>query len=188
MNEDEWFIVVLKCRSEDATGFLVDFYSFAEDLAEVKNLHFLVRDRVDDDVVFSFRFLTEKKNRKIAQSKISFKLKSHFPENRFIVDPDTAHPLHKFAAFPWRQTAKERGAEKFSTFCSFLGKLSRVVVDMARVSYFSSKERVEIAHIMSWMLGCTECGLISPKEIQIGYFDRIEGVNHAYLRQALAKP
>ena len=113
MRKFSWIIAVLKCRAEDAPSFLVDFYDFVEDLEEVKDLHFLIRDRVDDDAIFSFRFLTEKKNYRIAHSKISFKLKSHFPNERFILNPEATHPLFKFAAFPWRQAVKDRGAERY---------------------------------------------------------------------------
>jgi hypothetical protein len=65
--------------------------------------------------------------------------------------------------------------------------MSKIVVDMAKKDYFSSSERVEIAHVMSWMLGCTEYGLLSTKEMQIGYYDRISDNNHILLRDMFEK-
>ena len=36
---------------------------------------------------------------------------------------------------------------------------------------------------MAWMLGCTESGVLSTKEMEIGYYDRIEDKYCAYLKQ-----
>jgi hypothetical protein len=53
---------------------------------------------------------------------------------------------------------------------------------MAEKDYFHSKERVEMAHIVTWMLGCTEYGILSVGSWEIGYHDRIDDKNHAYLK------
>ena len=77
--------------------------------------------------------------------------------------------------------------EKFSVFCSFLSKLSRIVVELAKKDYFGSEERMELSYIMTSMLGCTELGLLSTEEMQVGYYDRIEDKSYTCLRQSLKK-
>jgi len=54
---------------------------------------------------------------------------------------------------------------------------------MIRSKYFSSEERVEMVHVMSWMLGCTEYGLRSRDHMEVGYYDRIENKYYQYLKQ-----
>jgi hypothetical protein len=66
------------------------------------------------------------------------------------------------------------GPKKFMDFCDLLSKLSRLVLQMARKKYFDSNDRVEMAHAMSWMLGCTEYGILSPEHWEVGYYDRID--------------
>jgi hypothetical protein len=58
---------------------------------------------------------------------------------------------------------------------------------MARRKYFDSQERVEIAHVMSWMLGCTEYGSLSEKHMEVGYYDRVTDRYHAYLKEDFRK-
>jgi hypothetical protein len=179
--------VVFKCKSEKAKDALIDFYSFVESIEGVKDLHFLIGDRTDNEVVFSFRVLLEHKDKKIIDSKIAFKVNALVAENNFAVDPNPENPLCKYGAWPWKDMLNERGSEKFTAFCCFLSRMSKIVVDMAKKDYFSSSERVEIAHVMSWMLGCTEYGLLSTKEMQIGYYDRISDNNHILLRDMFEK-
>jgi len=188
MISDNWSVIVFKCKSERAKDVLINLYGFVEGLEGVKDLHFLIRDRVDDEVVFSFRILGEQKEKEIINSKVSFKLRSLMPEEDFVIDPDPGHSLYKYVAWPWREAINERGSEKFTAFCSFLSQLSKIVVNMAKEDYFDSEERVEIAHVMSWMLGCTEYGRLSTKEVQVGYYDRIRDKYHTYLEQQFLEP
>jgi len=62
MQSDSWCVTVVRGESEKAKNLLVDFFSFLESLEGVEDLHFLIRDRIDDEVVFSFRVLTKSKN------------------------------------------------------------------------------------------------------------------------------
>lgn len=181
-----WSVMVFRCDSGRFRDVIVDFYGFVSELEDVESCHFLVRDRIGGKVVCSFRVRFTEGKRKVLTSKIVFKLKDLIAEDEFAVDPQPDHSLHKFVAFPWRETAKERGAEKFETFCGFLSRMSKMVIDMAKMNYFDSGGRVEIAHLMSWMLGCTEFGLLSPKEMQVGYYDRIDDKNIVYLKQAFS--
>jgi hypothetical protein len=41
-----------------------------------------------------------------------------------------------------------------------------------------ASERIEIARLMPCMLGCTEYGSLSAKQMEIGYYDRIEDTYH----------
>ena len=54
---------------------------------------------------------------------------------------------------------------------------------MIESNYFESSERIELAHVMSWMLGCTEYGSLDTKHWELGYYDRIEGKYHCSLRK-----
>ncbi len=65
--------------------------------------------------------------------------------------------------------------------------LSKLVVDMAENKYFDSSERVEITHLMSLMLGCTEYGSLSAKQMQIGYYDRISNKYQVCLKEDFAE-
>jgi hypothetical protein len=53
--DQDWVVAAFKCRQEDLRKILVDFYGFVQDSESVRSLHFLIRDRLGDKVVFSFR-------------------------------------------------------------------------------------------------------------------------------------
>jgi len=72
-------------------------------------------------------------------------------------------------------------------FCDFLGQLSGIVIGMAKKGYFSSAERVEMAHVMSWMLGCTEYSILTTIHMEMGYYDRIKDRYQPYQKQSLGK-
>jgi hypothetical protein len=187
MASDDWCIAVFKCKSDVVENVLVDLYDFVKDLQGVKNLHFIMRDRLDDDVVFSFRVCLDPKYKKIIESKIAYELNNLISKDKFSIDPNDNDPLVKYLAWSPKERIAKYGTEKFTLFCNFLSQLSEIVVDMARNKYFDSTERVEIAHVMSWMLGCAEYGLLSTKHVEIGYYDRISDKNHTYLKEAFAK-
>jgi len=166
---------------------LIDFFSFLESLEGVEDLHFLIRDRVEDEVVFSFRVLTKPKMKNVVRSKIAYKLKRLTSEDKFAIDPDAEDPLQKYVAWSSKGRISKHGPEKFVTFYRLLSQLSRIVVDMAKQGYFDSSERVEMAHVMAWMLGCTEYGKLTTTHMEVGYYDRIENKCHPYLRQSFGK-
>jgi len=180
-------VVVFKCKPEHVKSVLVDFCDFVSDLQGVESFHFLIRDRVDDGVVFSFRVLTEDRRKKIVKSKLHYKLRDLMPEERYAIDPDEDHPLQKYVAWSSKGGIEKHGREGFDLFCSFLSQLSKIVVSMAKKGYFSSAERVEMAHVISWMLGCTEYGLLTVKRMEVGYFDRIANRRIPYLKQSIGQ-
>ena len=187
MSSNDWSVVIFRTESDKAGKMLVDFYRYVEDLVGVKDLHFLIRDRVDDDVVFSFRILLESKEKNDLENAIAFQLGKSMPENVFAINPEPEHPFHKYVAWPWRDTLNRRGVERFTLFCNFLSKLSRMVVEMAEKDYFHSEERVEMTHVASWMLGYTEYGLLNVEGWEIGYYDRISDENQACLKHTFKK-
>lgn len=187
MRSGDWCVAVFKCKSDKAVNLLIDFYGFVKDVKGVKDLHFLIRDRVKNDVVFSFRILVEPEDKKVVKSKIAYKLRSFITESKFTVDPDADNPLVKYVAWSPEARITKYGLRKFSRFCRFLSQLSRVAVEMAKKKYFDSAERVEMAHVMSWMLGCTEYGLWSASHVEVGYYDRIAHKNYQYLKQSFDK-
>jgi hypothetical protein len=187
MSEKTWIVTVFKCNAQKVKKILVDFYDFVCDLTETENLHFIIRDRVDDEVVFSFRVSCTKKNKKLLKSKIIFKLNNLLSKQNYVVDPSPDHPLSNYVAWKWEATTKKRGEEKFNTFCFFLQKMSAMTIEMVKQDYFSSVERTEIVHIMSWMIGCTEYFKLTPKSATVGYYDRIEDKYRAYLQKTFNK-
>jgi hypothetical protein len=44
-----------------------------------------------------------------------------------------------------------------------------------------------MAHVVSWMLGCTEYELWSKKHVEIGYYDRIKDKTYPYIKQSLGE-
>lgn len=184
--DNDWCIVVAKCRAKVMASFLVDFYRFAKGMDGVRNLYFLVRDRVESDVVFIFRILVEQGKAKAVKSKISYKLKSLLPEEKYAIDPRNENLLFKYAASSAESAAKI-GEERFTIFCDFLGKLSETVFQMAEKKFFNLTERVEVAHAMALMLGCTEYGLLTKNSMEVGYFDRAEKKYCPYLKEVFKK-
>ena len=185
MENCEWCVVVFKCKPDRVEKVLVDFYEFTRDLKGVEDLHFLIRDRLDDEVVFSFRILMKTEDKKSVKSKIRYKLKNYIPKDKFAIDPNNKNLLHKYVAWGSKERIKKHGQEKFDVFCGFLSQLSRVAVDMAMKKYFSSAERVEMAHVMSWMLGCTEYSILTTIQMEMGYYDRIKDRYQPYQKKSL---
>jgi hypothetical protein len=178
----DWSVAVFKVKPEN-TKTVVDFYRFVEDLEGVASLHFLIRDRLDDEVVFSFRVLSEPGKLKIVRSKMKYKLDTLLEKEAFAVDPEAHDPLAKYVAWSIEDRIAKFGVDKFQKFCELLQKISRLAVDMLEAGYFGSSERVELAHVTSWILGCTEYGVLDTKHWELGYFDRIENQYHCYLRK-----
>jgi len=183
MTEEDWCVAVFKCKADDIRKILVDFYKFVKDLKGVRSLHFLVRDRLEDNVVFSFRVLVDLKDKSVVKSKMVYKLGTHLPKSDFAVDPNTEHPFSKYVAWSPEERIAKFGQKKFRQFCEGLDRLSRLVLWLVRKKYFDSDERVELAHVMSWMLGCTEYGILSTEHWEVGYYDRIDDRYCPYLKR-----
>jgi len=185
--DSDWCVIVSKCKTKSVTDFVVNFYRFVEGVHGVKSLHFIIRDRVGNDVIFSFRVLTQAKEKQAVRSKIVYKLKSLVSEDKFAVDPTKDNRLFKYAAWS-TERADKIGEERFALFCYFLSKMSKLAVEMAESKYFDSGERVELAHVMSWMLGCTEYGLLTKNLMEVGYYDRLVDKYCPYLKKEFPKP
>jgi hypothetical protein len=184
--DNDWCIVVAKCEAKATAGFLVDFYRFAKGMDGVRNLYFLVRDHVENDVVFIFRILVDPGKVRALKSKISYKLKSLLPEGKYAIDPRSDNLFSKYAALSAESAAKI-GKERFLILCDFLGKLSETVVEMAEKKFFNFTERAEMVHTMASMLGCTEYGMLTKNSMEVGYFDRIEKKYLPYLKEIFKK-
>ena len=81
MSSNDWIVVVIKLTSDKARDMLVDFYRYAEDLIGVKDVHFVIRDRVDEEVVFSFRILVESQEQMKLEERVAFKLGGKLPDD-----------------------------------------------------------------------------------------------------------
>lgn len=178
---ENWCVAVFKC-APDKVKSIVDIYEFAKGIKGVENLHFLIRDRIGNEVVVSLRLQIDPKDKKAIMSKMIFELGTLFSEDKFVVDPSNDNGLYKFVAWNPEEAIKGRGLDKFALFCIFLSELSKVVVKMMKKKYFSSGERVELAHVFSWMLGCAEYGRLSTTHFEIGYYDRVEKKENTYLK------
>lgn len=107
--------------------------------------------------------------------------------NKFAINPTAASNLKQYVAWAPEKRKKDVGQNKFIQFVDILKTLSANVVEMIENDYFTSSERVEITHVISWMLGCTENGLLSTSGIEVGYCDRLFNKYCSYLRQNLPK-
>jgi hypothetical protein len=76
---------------------------------------------------------------------------------------------------------------KFNQFIDFLKNMSEIVV-LIENDYFGSNERIELAYVMSWMVGCTEYGMLRTLGMEVGYYDRLDDKYCSYLRQDFPKP
>jgi hypothetical protein len=95
MTNSDWCVAVFKCSKENIRNVLVDFYGFMKDLEE---LNFLIGDRVENEIVASFRVLAAEKTREIVRRKMNYKLGILLPDN-FEVDPDSQSPLNKYVVW-----------------------------------------------------------------------------------------
>ena len=185
---NEWCVAVFKCSPDSVKKVLVEVYRFADDLKGVRSLHFLVRDRVEDEVVFSFRVMVEPKFKETVKTKLAYKLGTLLSEDKYVIDPAAGNGLEQYVAWLPGKKIVDFGQSKFNQFIDLLKNLSAIVVQMIENDYFASNERVELAHVMSWMLGCTEYGLLSTSGMEIGYYDRLDDKYCSYLRQDFPKP
>lgn len=184
---NEWCVAVFKCNPDSVKKVLVEVYRFADDLKGVRSLHFLIRDRVEDEVVFSFRIMVEPKFKEIIKNKLSCKLSTLLSKDKYAIDPTAENSFEQYVAWQPEKRIAEYGQSKFNQFIDVLKDLSVIVIQLVDNDYFASNERVELAHIMSWMLGCTEYGLLSASGMEIGYYDRLDDKYCSYLRQDFPK-
>jgi hypothetical protein len=180
---NERYVAVFKCSPESVKKVLVEVYRFIDDLKGVRSLHFLVRDRVEGEVVFSFRVMVEPKFKGIVKSKLAYKLGTLLSEDKYVVDPAAGNRLAQYVAWLPDKRIADFGQAKFNQFIDLLKNLSAIVIQLVENDYFASNERVELAHVMSWMLGCTEYGLLRTSGMEVGYYDRLEDKYCSYLRQ-----
>jgi hypothetical protein len=185
---NEWCVAVFRCSSDSVKKVLVEVYRFVDDLKGVRSLHFLVRDRVEGEVVFSFRVMVEPKFKEIVKSKLAYKLGTLLSEGKYVIDPAAGTSLEQYVAWLPEKRIADFGQSKFNRFIDLLKNMSATVVQLIENDYFASNERVELAHVTSWMLGCTEYGLLRTSGMEIGYYDRLDDKYCSYLRQEFTKP
>ena len=184
---NEWCVAVFKCSPDSVKKVLVEVYMFTDGLKGVRSLHFLIRDRVEDEVVFSFRVMVEPKFKEMIKTNLACKLGTLLSEDKYVVDPVAGNCFEQYVAWLPDKRIADFGQNKFNQFIDLLKNMSAIVVQLIENDYFASNERIELAHVMSWMLGCTEYGLLSSKGMEIGYYDRLDDKYCSYLRQDLPK-
>jgi hypothetical protein len=184
---NEWLVAVFKCKTSEVKNILTDFYLFVDSLKGTRSMHFLVGDRIDDKVVFSFRIQVDPKHKGKIKNLLAEKLCLLLQSNEFAIDPPSASALGKYVVWNPEKYIANYGMKKFCRYVDLLKNLSTLVIGMVENDYFDSKERIELAHITAQMLGCTEYGQLSTSAIEIGYYDRIEDKYCSYLRQDFAE-
>jgi hypothetical protein len=90
---NEWCVAVFKCSSASVKKVLVEVYRFVDDLKGVRSLHFLIRDRVEDEVVFSFRVMVEPKFKETVKTKLAYKLGTLLSKDKYVIDPAAGNSL-----------------------------------------------------------------------------------------------
>ncbi len=90
---NEWCVAVFKCNPGLVKKVLVEVYRFADALKGVQSLHFLVRDRVEGEVVFSFRAMVDPKFKEAVKSKLASKLGTLLSEDKYAIDPSAGSSL-----------------------------------------------------------------------------------------------
>ena len=184
---NEWLVAVFKCNPSLVKRTLVEFYSFIDDLKRVRSLHFLTRDRIDDEVVFSFRIMVEPKFKKTIKRKAAYKLGTLLATDKFAIDPTAGSNLRQYVAWSPEKRIADFGQSKFIQFIDVLKDMSAIIIRMIENDYFATNERAELAHTISWMLGCTEYGLLSTSGMEVDFYDRLCDKYCSYLRQDFPK-
>jgi hypothetical protein len=186
-NSNSWVVTVFKCPSAIFNETIIGFYRFIDMLKEVRSFHFLIRDKVEGNVDVSLRVMINKRAEKALKEKIATKLKALLPVENFAIDPSDDSELGKYVAWSAEKIMSERGQAKFNHFVDALKEMNALVIRMIEKGYFDSIERVELAHVFSWMLGCTEYGMLRTSGMEVGYYDRLEDKYCSYLREVFPK-
>ena len=135
-NSHSWIAAVFKCNSLVAKKTLVELYGFIDDLKGVRSLHFLMRDRVDDEVIFSFRVMVEQKFKEMIKSKLSHKLSTLLTADKFSVDPPAENNFAHHVALSPEKRLMHSGQTKFIQRA--LKNMSSIVVDLIENDYIAS--------------------------------------------------
>lgn len=171
---NDWCNAVFKCSPNVIGKLLVEVYRFVDGLNGVRSLHFLSKDRVDDEVVFRFRIMVDPKLKGVIKSKLAYKLGTLLSETKFAIDPTLESSLEQYVGWSPEKRIAEMGTSKFNQLVDSLKNLSNIIIEMIEHGYFESNERVDLAYTFSQMLGCTEYGALYTSEFEVGYYDRLE--------------
>lgn len=176
---NEWLVAVFESKSVDAQRNLVEFYRFVDRQKGVRSLHFLLTDRIEDKVVFSFRVMVEPKLKENAKAKLAIKLGSMFSADQFAIDPTANSKLNQYALWSPEKRLAELGQTSFNLFVDSLKSMSSLAVELLE----RGSDRVEMVRNFALMLGCTEYGLLGTSGFEVGYYDRLEDKYASFLRQ-----
>ena len=112
--------------------------SFRRRLVGVKSVHFLVRDRMDDETPFSFKGMVDPQQKRLIKRKMTYELGTYFQGDRFAIDPASDSPLHGYAAWDLEKRIVAQGLKKVEVFTDFLCAISRLLVEKVEKEYFAS--------------------------------------------------
>ena len=182
---ENWAVAVFECEARECRPFLIGLSKFLESIPEIKSYHYLIRGQENNNPIFSLRIFRDSKNKKEIKGKLEAKLKE-LDIQRLEVDPETPTEFweryNKWTPITEETITGHHGKEGWKVYCDALHSMSKFVIDLAKKNWFTSKKRVEMAHLMAWTLGCSEAWKRYSAGIFMGYLDRIDGEHHPYLR------
>jgi hypothetical protein len=184
---NQWCVAVFTCPSNMIKQVLVGVYRFLEGTEGVQNLHFLSKDRVDNEIIFSLRVLVTDKSKGVVKSKLAYKLGTLLAQEKYVIDPVAGHCLEQYVSWNPSKKLEAMGPVRFNQFIDALKKISGVIIEMFELDTFDASERTEMAYAVSQMLCCTEYGALYASEFEVGYYDRLEDKYWPNLRQKLEK-
>ena len=133
----KWIVAVFKCNAPEVQ-IISQFYRFVDALKGVQSLHFLIRDRVEDQVAVSFRIMVDSKQKDIIKSKAVYKVGTLLPADKSI-DPTSESELGKYAAWYPEKRIADFGQVKFNQFIDILKNMSSTIIVIIENNYFASR-------------------------------------------------
>ena len=82
-------------------------------------------DRVDEEVVLSFRVMVEPKKKSLVKNKLDYKLGTLLSAGKFVVEPTPEDPLQMYVGWEPEKKIAQCGLERFDYLVDFLCSISK---------------------------------------------------------------
>jgi len=181
--DDDWSVVVVRCRVEDRGNILWKLSDFLEQDEKVLSFHFRFGGiRIEDRVIMlyiCFRVSRKMEDKEAIESHIESMLTNlaEVGEGNFKINPTERDvPFNTYVAwFPIEGGVDRWGGEdNWKEYMLVLARLSRIVSDLAKKGLFDMGKRAETLHLFANMLQLHEIGVtfggvrdfINPNEIR----------------------
>lgn len=181
--DDDWSVVVVRCRVEDRGNILWKLSDFLEQNKKVLSFHFRFGGTTIENRVIMlyvcFRVFRKMEDKETIESSIESMLRNlvEIEERNFKINPtDRDVPFNAYVAwFPIEGAVNRWGGENnWKEYMLVLARLSRIVADLAKKGLFDMGKRAEALHLFANMLQLHEIGVafggvqdfINPNEIR----------------------